>query len=67
MNTEIELKFIVSPAIEAPLLQLLKKQQISEQRQRQLINTYYDTPAQLLRSAKMGLRVRTADNAHTQT
>ncbi|MGL5006118.1 MAG: CYTH domain-containing protein [Plesiomonas sp.] len=67
MNTEIELKFIVSPAIEAPLLQLVKKHAVSKHHQQQLTNTYYDTPTQLLRSAKMGLRVRTADNVHTQT
>ncbi|MGL5791002.1 MAG: inorganic triphosphatase, partial [Plesiomonas shigelloides] len=67
MNTEIELKFIVDPAMKPALYRLLQDWQTSEHRTRHLINTYYDTPAQNLRQARMGLRVRTIGEQHVQT
>lgn len=67
MNTEIELKFIVDPAMKPALYRLLQDWQTGEHRVRHLINTYYDTSAQDLRQASMGLRVRTIADQHVQT
>lgn len=75
MDTEIELKFAV--ASEACVTSTEVKKQLDTlllpfiktdgYNCKKLINTYFDTPTQLLRSYDFGLRIRTRDGASEQT
>lgn len=73
MDTEIELKFLVSEHAAIVLPQLVE--QFSNQRQgrfdskgqKHLSNTYFDTPDKLLRQHDIGFRVRSVDGQFEQT
>ncbi|PSW42334.1 CYTH and CHAD domain-containing protein [Photobacterium leiognathi] len=67
METEIELKFIVSPEFSSQLLSKITEAKILQQSSRELGNTYFDTPDQILRQNDIGLRVRRFDDVSVQT
>ncbi len=69
MDTEIELKFLVSDAV-VPLIPALITQfakTVTNKPSRSLQNAYYDTPSRELRALDIGLRTRCADNQCEQT
>lgn len=65
MNTEIELKFLVSAALVAQLPNLLSRYNIRQHDQNTLSNTYFDTPNLALGNLKAGLRIR-GKNGHLE-
>lgn len=67
MDTEIEIKFLVSRDITDALPELLQSYQILKHDRRHLANTYYDTPDLALRRMDAGLRIRSQDGALEQT
>lgn len=67
MDTEIELKFLVSPALIARLPALLTRHEIRKHDQKTLANTYFDTPNLRLSQLKAGLRTRRQHDKLEQT
>ncbi|PSW15102.1 inorganic triphosphatase [Photobacterium sanctipauli] len=67
METEIELKFFVSPEFSSQLLHKIAEAKILQQSSRKLGNVYFDTPDQILRQHDIGLRVRRFDDVFVQT
>lgn len=67
MDTEIELKFLVSPELITRLPTLLAAYKISQYDQRNLSNTYFDTPNLALGKLKAGLRIRSKNGKLEQT
>ncbi|OEE89205.1 adenylate cyclase [Enterovibrio norvegicus FF-162] len=67
METEIELKFFVSPDFSRQIRDKITDLKVLQQRQRNLGNIYYDTPDFLLRKHDIGLRVRRYDDVFVQT
>ncbi|MGO4997992.1 CYTH domain-containing protein [Oceanisphaera sp. W20_SRM_FM3] len=67
MNTEIELKFLVSPEFVSNLPTLLTGYEIRQYDQKNLKNTYFDTPDLALGKLKAGLRVRDKNGKLEQT
>ncbi|KZN38930.1 hypothetical protein N480_11920 [Pseudoalteromonas luteoviolacea S2607] len=69
MDTEIELKFLVSdnevPLIPALITQFAKR--VNNKPAKNLQNAYYDSPSRELRALDIGLRTRCADNNCEQT
>ncbi|WP_404341094.1 CYTH domain-containing protein [Pseudoalteromonas mariniglutinosa] len=69
MDTEIELKFLVSDAV-VPLIPALITEfakTVTNKPSRSLQNAYYDTPSRELRALDIGLRTRCSDNECEQT
>ncbi|WP_286891149.1 CYTH domain-containing protein, partial [Pseudoalteromonas sp. ESRF-bin5] len=69
MDTEIELKFLVSDAV-VPLIPSLITQfakTVINKPSRSLQNAYYDTPSRELRALDIGFRTRCSDNQCEQT
>lgn len=67
MDTEIELKFFVSPDITTSLTKKLEEYKILQQSSRYLSNTYFDTSDHQLRALDAGLRIRHFDDVYVQT
>ncbi len=69
MDSEIELKLLVSPESEKDLkARFIPSLNVAYQEQsKQLHNAYYDTPDQALRSSGIGLRVRGCNGKYEQT
>ncbi|WP_111976586.1 CYTH domain-containing protein [Algibacillus agarilyticus] len=75
METEIELKFFIAPFVDndpAPITlaidELVADIAIEKAKScKRLVNTYFETPDQLLRSYDFGLRVRAVDGYTEQT
>lgn len=67
METEIELKFFVSPEFSNQLLRMIADAKILQQSSRMLGNIYFDTPDQILRQHDIGLRIRRFDDVFVQT
>ncbi len=67
MDTEIELKFLVSPEVGSRLPTLLHSYQILKQDQQHLANTYFDTVDLALRRMDAGLRIRSQNGEMEQT
>ena len=67
MDTEIELKFLVTSDVGSRLPALLQSYQISEHDQQHLANTYFDTADLALGSIKAGLRIRSQNGKMEQT
>ncbi|GHA07848.1 CYTH and CHAD domain-containing protein [Oceanisphaera arctica] len=67
MDTEIELKFLVSPDVANRLPTLLQSYQILKQDQQHLANTYFDTADLALRKMDAGLRIRSQNGEMEQT
>jgi len=59
VDTEIELKFFVSPLAAGQLAKVLAPYRLLEHDAHTLTNVYFDTPDRQLRRWQMGLRVRT--------
>ncbi|OLQ85641.1 adenylate cyclase [Vibrio panuliri] len=67
METEIELKFFVSPDFSETLRQKISEAKILQHSCRELGNTYFDTPENWLRQHDIGLRIRRFDEVFVQT
>ncbi|MBY5948080.1 inorganic triphosphatase [Photobacterium rosenbergii] len=67
METEIELKFFVSPEFSSQLLKKIAEAKVLQQSRRELGNVYFDTPDQILRQHDIGLRIRRFDDVFVQT
>ncbi|MGO1616652.1 MAG: CYTH and CHAD domain-containing protein [Oceanisphaera sp.] len=67
MDTEIELKFLVTPEVGSQLPTLLQPYHISQHDQQHLANTYFDTADLALGSIKAGLRIRSQNGHMEQT
>ncbi|WP_375056964.1 CYTH domain-containing protein [Zobellella sp. DQSA1] len=67
MDTEIEIKFLVSLDITDALPELLQSYQILKHDRRHLANTYYDTADLALRRMDAGLRIRSKNGELEQT
>ncbi len=67
MDTEIELKFLVSADVANRLPTLLQSYQILKQDQQHLANTYFDTADLALRKMDAGLRIRSQNGEMEQT
>ncbi len=67
METEIELKFFVSAQFSGILTSKIEQLKVLQQGQRELGNTYFDTPDKLLRQHDIGLRIRRFDDVSVQT
>lgn len=67
METEIELKFFVSPEFSAILRQKISETKVLQHSCRELGNTYFDTPDNWLRQHDIGLRIRRFDDVFVQT
>lgn len=67
METEIELKFFVSPQFSSALLHKISTMKVLKQSRRCLENVYFDTPDLRFRQHDMGLRVRRFDDVRVQT
>ncbi|HAS64004.1 MAG TPA: inorganic triphosphatase [Vibrio sp.] len=67
METEIELKFFVSPDFSETLRQKISEAKILQHSCRDLGNTYFDTPENWLRQHDIGLRIRRFDEVYVQT
>ncbi len=67
MDTEIEIKFFVSPKAGEQLPVTLSKYKICSEKSQHLLNIYFDTPDRVLKNLRMGLRVRTIDDKSEQT
>lgn len=67
METEIELKFFVSPEFSEVLLEKISETKVLQHRCRELGNTYFDSPDNWLRQHDIGLRIRRFDDVYVQT
>ncbi|OEE79826.1 inorganic triphosphatase [Vibrio genomosp. F6] len=67
METEIELKFFVSPDFSETLQRKISDTKVLQQSCRNLGNTYFDTPDNWLRKHDTGLRIRRFDDVFVQT
>jgi len=67
METEIELKFFVSPEFSETLRQKISETKVLQHSCRELGNTYFDTSEQWLRQHDIGLRIRRFDDVYVQT
>jgi triphosphatase len=67
MTTEIELKFIVTQQAILALPQFLAQWANHYEGKQSLLNTYYETPDNFLRSHDMGLRIRSFEQSHEMT
>ncbi|WED21471.1 inorganic triphosphatase [Vibrio sp. JC009] len=67
METEIELKFFVSPDFSEKLKEKITETKILQNSCRELGNTYFDTPDNWLRQHDIGLRIRRFDDVFVQT
>ncbi len=67
METEIELKFFVSPKFSQSLLHKISTMKVLQQGCRQLSNVYFDTNDLRFRHHDMGLRIRGFDGVFVQT
>lgn len=69
MDTEIELKFLVSDTVISQLPALITKfaKKVSNKPARNLQNAYFDTSSRELRALDIGLRTRCADGVCEQT
>ncbi len=67
METEIELKFFVSPDFSTSLVEKLANEKVLQHSCRDLGNTYFDTPDNWLRQHDTGLRIRRFDDVFVQT
>ncbi|WP_070972404.1 inorganic triphosphatase [Vibrio sonorensis] len=67
METEIELKFFVSPDFSDVLRSKISETKILQHSCRELGNTYFDTPDNWLRQHDIGLRIRRFDDVFIQT
>ena len=67
METEIELKFFVSPEFSEVLLKKIAETKVLQHSCRELGNTYFDTADNWLRKHDIGLRIRRFDDVYVQT
>ncbi|MGC9458979.1 inorganic triphosphatase [Vibrio genomosp. F10] len=67
METEIELKFFVSPEFSEILREKIADMKVLQHSSRELGNTYFDTPDHWLRQHDTGLRIRRFDDVFIQT
>ncbi|MEH0665233.1 inorganic triphosphatase [Vibrio scophthalmi] len=67
METEIELKFFVSPEFSETLREKIALTKVLQHSCRELGNTYFDTPDNWLRQHDIGLRIRRYDDVFVQT
>ena len=67
METEIELKFFVSPDFSDILKQKIADTKVLQHSCKDLGNTYFDTPDHWLRKHDIGLRIRRSDDVFVQT
>ncbi|MCZ4294289.1 inorganic triphosphatase [Vibrio sinaloensis] len=67
METEIELKFFVSPDFSDTLRDKISETKVLQHSCRELGNTYFDTPDNWLRQHDIGLRIRRFDDVYVQT
>ncbi len=67
METEIELKFFVSPEYSATLANKIAEFKVLQHSCRELGNTYFDTTDNWLRQHDIGLRIRRFDDVFVQT
>lgn len=67
METEIELKFFVSPEFSDTLRDKISATKVLQHSCRDLGNTYFDTPDNWLRQHDIGLRIRRYDDVFVQT
>jgi triphosphatase len=67
METEIELKFFVSPDFSQQLKEKIADTKILQHSCRDLGNIYFDTPDNWLRQHDIGLRIRRFDDVFVQT
>lgn len=67
METEIELKFFVSPEFSTTLVAKIAEEKVLQHSCRELGNTYFDTPENWLRQHDIGLRIRRYDDVFVQT
>ncbi len=67
METEIELKFFVSPDFSDVLLKKISEAKVLQHSCRELGNTYFDTPDNWLREHDIGMRIRRFDDVFVQT
>jgi triphosphatase len=67
METEIELKFFVSPNFSSKLLHNISAMKVLKQGCRRLENVYFDTADLSFRQHDMGIRVRSFDGVNVQT
>ena len=67
METEIELKFFVSPDFSDILKQKIAETKVLQHSRKELGNTYFDTADSWLRDHDIGLRIRQSDDVYVQT
>ncbi|OBT07371.1 adenylate cyclase [Vibrio sp. UCD-FRSSP16_10] len=67
METEIELKFFVSPQFSEVLREKIPHNKILQHNCRELGNIYFDTPDNWLRNHDIGMRIRRFDDVYVQT
>ncbi|NVD07477.1 inorganic triphosphatase [Vibrio sp. JPW-9-11-11] len=67
METEIELKFFVSPDFSETLRSKVAETKVLQHSCRELGNTYFDTADNWLRQHDIGLRIRRFDDVYVQT
>ncbi|RJX70484.1 inorganic triphosphatase [Vibrio sinensis] len=67
METEIELKFFVSPDFSETLHNKISETKVLQHSCRELGNTYFDTRDNWLRQHDIGLRIRRFDDVYVQT
>ncbi|CAM2943849.1 inorganic triphosphatase [Vibrio mytili] len=67
METEIELKFFVSPEFSDILREKISETKVLQHSCRELGNTYFDTADNWLRKHDIGLRIRRFDDVFVQT
>jgi triphosphatase len=67
METEIELKFFVSPEFSEILRRKISETKVLQHSCRELGNTYFDTPDNWLRQHDIGLRIRRYEEVYVQT
>ncbi len=67
METEIELKFFVSPEFSKTLREKISQTKVLQHSCRELGNTYFDTPDNWLRQHDIGMRIRRFDGVFVQT
>ncbi|WP_260260861.1 inorganic triphosphatase [Vibrio intestinalis] len=67
METEIELKFFVSPDFSETLRNKISETKVLQHSCRELGNTYFDTSDNWLRQHDIGLRIRRFDDVFVQT
>jgi triphosphatase len=67
METEIELKFFVSPEYSDILYKKIAETKVLQHSCRELGNTYFDTSDNQLRQSNIGLRIRRVDDVYVQT